>query len=112
MLVVDSSLSSDGVNYILSKHVKVAEEQCPSLKKKRVTPHVLRHTTAMNLLQAGVDSMVIALWLGHESVERTRVYINANIQMKEEILEKTASLKTSAGRYRPNDQLLDFLNSL
>ena len=105
-------LTSDGVSYILSKHVKIAREQCPSLKKKRVTPHVLRHTTAMNLLQSGVDTMVIALWLGHESVETTKVYIDLNTEMKEEVLKKVPSSKTYLGRYRPDDKLLVFLNNL
>lgn len=105
-------LSPDGVQYILDKHVAVAEQECPSLRKKRVTPHVLRHTTAMDLLQAGVDRSVIALWLGHESVETTQMYFDANIEMKEEILKKTASLNASASRYRPSDPVLAFLNSL
>jgi len=105
-------LSSDGVSYILSKHTKQAGVKCASLRKKRVSPHVLRHTAAMDLLQAGVDSMVIALWLGHESVETTQVYITANIEMKERILKKVASPTTYPGRYHPKDQLLEFLNSL
>jgi site-specific recombinase XerD len=105
-------LSPDGVQYLLSKHVAVAQRSCPSLKKKRVTPHVLRHTTAMNLLQAGVDRSVIALWLGHESVVTTQIYIDANLALKEQILKKTASPKTCASRYRPDDPLLAFLKSL
>ena len=75
-------LSSDGVRYILSKHIATASKTCPSLVRKKVTPHVLRHTMAMELLQAGVDRAVIALWLGHESVETTQVYLHADLSRK------------------------------
>ena len=105
-------LSSDGVEYILSKHVAVARQKCPSLRNKNVTPHVLRHTLAMDLLRAGIDSTVIALWLGHESIKTLQIYIDADIEMKEEVLKKTAPRKTDARRYRPGDRLLNFLNSL
>lgn len=89
-----------------------AAEQCPSLKSKRVTPHVLRHSAAMQLLQNGVDRTVIALWLGHESVETTQMYIHADIQLKERAMAKTSPVGVPAGRYRPNDELLAFLESL
>ena len=102
-------LSADGVQYILAKHTAVACQTCPSLQQKRVTPHVLRHTMAMELLQAGVDLAVIALWLGHESVETTQIYLQANLALREEILAKTTP---KPGRYRPEDQLLAFLKSL
>ena len=105
-------LSHDGLAYIVSKHVGTARKQCPSLKKKRVTPHVLRHSTAMNLLHAGVDCSVIALWLGHESVETSLIYLEADLEMKEKILEKTALPKTKPGRFHPDDRTLAFLNSL
>jgi site-specific recombinase XerD len=105
-------LSPDGVEYLLAKHVAAAQEKCSSLKKKGVSPHVLRHTMAMDLLQAGVDRAVIALWLGHESVETTQMYFHANLELKEKALAKTAPLNGRAGRYRPNDQLLDFLSNL
>ncbi|MFQ5853315.1 MAG: site-specific integrase [Candidatus Binatia bacterium] len=105
-------LSRDGVQYLLAKHVATARKQCPSLKKKRVSPHVLRHSTAMDLLQHGVDRSVIALWLGHESVETTQMYIHANLELKEQALAKTAPLGVPPGRYRPDDQLLAFLKSL
>jgi site-specific recombinase XerD len=105
-------LSTDGIQYLLSKHAAGAQQKCPSLRKKRITPHVLRHTTAMNLLLAGVDRSVIALWLGHESVETTQIYIDANLALKEKILEKTALPKTTARRYRPDDQVLTFLRNL
>jgi integrase/recombinase XerD len=79
-------LSHDGLDYLLSKHIATARTKCPSLAKKRVTPHVLRHTLAMDLLQHGVDRSVIALWLGHESMETTQVYLHANIELKEQAL--------------------------
>jgi site-specific recombinase XerD len=105
-------LSSDSVADLLSKHVALACESCPSLRKKHVTPHVLRHSMAMGLLQAGVDRAVIALWLGHESVETTQIYLEANLAMKEEILTKTTPLGGMPGRYRPGDELLAFLQNL
>jgi site-specific recombinase XerD len=105
-------LSSDSVADLLSKHVALACQSCPSLRKKHVTPHVLRHSMAMGLLQAGVDRAVIALWLGHESVETTQIYLEANLAMKEEILAKTAPLGGMPGRYRPGDELLAFLQNL
>ena len=105
-------LSTDGVQYILDKHVEGATHRCPSLGKKRVTPHVLRHTAAMQLLQAGVDCTVIALWLGHESIETTHVYIEADMKMKEEALKKTTPLKTPPLRFQAEDPLLAFLKAL
>jgi site-specific recombinase XerD len=105
-------LSADGVQYILAKHMAVACQTCPSLTRKRVTPHVLRHTAAMELLQAGVDTTVIALWLGHESAETTQIYLNTNLVLKEKILAKTTPHEGRPGSYRPNDQLLAFLNAL
>ncbi len=85
---------------------------CPALINKNVSPHVLRHTTAVQLLEAGVDSSVIALWLGHESVETTQVYLDANLAIKERALAKTAAPNTRPGRFRPQDQLLAFLETL
>ena len=105
-------LSADGVQYLLAKHTAVACKTCPSLQQKHVTPHVLRHTMAMELLLAGVDRAVIALWLGHESVETTQIYLEANLKMKEEILAKTIPVEGKPGRYHPDDQLLAFLKSL
>ena len=106
-------LSGDGVRYVLAKHIVTASKTCPSLLRKKVTPHVLRHTMAMELLQAGVDRAVIALWLGHESVETTQVYLDANLALKEEILAKMRSPNgTNSGRYKPPDSLLAFLNGL
>jgi site-specific recombinase XerD len=105
-------LSSDSVADLLAKHVTIASKSCPSLQKKHVTPHVLRHSMAMGLLQAGVDRAVIALWLGHESVETTQIYLEANLAMKEEILAKTAPPGGMPGRYRAGDELLAFLQNL
>lgn len=107
-----TQLSPDGVQYLLAKHVAQARKTCPSLKEKRVSPHVLRHTAAMELLQSGVDHSVIALWLGHESPETTHIYLQADLALKEKILEKTKPLNVKASRYRPSDKLLQFLNSL
>jgi len=106
------SLSRDGVEYMLAKHVSAVQKRCPSLKDKRVSPHVLRHSTAMNLLQHGVDRSVIALWLGHESMETTQMYLHANLELKEQALAKTQPIKGRLRRYRPTDQLLTFLQSL
>jgi len=82
-------LSADGVHYLLVRHCTAASRICPSLKDKRVTVHVLRHTMALDLVQAGVDRSVIALWLGHESVETTQIYLEATLAMKEQALAKT-----------------------
>jgi len=107
-----NTLSRDGVAYILKKYVKLAEQTCPSLRTKRISPHALRHTNAVNLLQAGVDQATIALWLGHESVETTQIYLHADIEYKEKILSKFTGSKGKLVKYRPDDQLLAFLNNL
>ena len=100
------------MQYLLTKHVAIASKTCPSLQPKRVTPHMLRHTTAMELLQAGMDRAVIALWLGHESVETTQIYLDANLAMKEQALSRTAPPEGKPCRYRPDDQLMAFLKAL
>jgi site-specific recombinase XerD len=105
-------LSTDGVQYLLDKHTAVARQACPSLQRKRVTPHVMRHAAAMELLQAGVDRAVIALWLGHESVETTQIYLDADLALKQEVLAKTTPIAVPPGSFRPDDQLLAFLASL
>lgn len=105
-------LSSHGVHYLLAKHVTTASLNCPSLKRKRVSPHVLRHTTAMDLLQAGVELSVIALWLGHASIETTQIYLDADLELKEKMLAMTTPPGGNPGRYRPDDALLLFLKGL
>jgi site-specific recombinase XerD len=105
-------LSVHGVQYLLTKHRLAAAKVCPSLKQKRVTVHRLRHTMAMDLLQSGADRAVIALWLGHESVETTQIYLEATLAMKEKALANTSIRHGKPGRYKPGDQLLDFLNNL
>jgi integrase/recombinase XerD len=107
-----TALSHDALQYMLNKHLAVAGRNCPSLAAKRVTPHVLRHTLAMDLLHHGVDRSVIALWLGHESVETTAIYLQADMQIKEQALAKTDAADVRTPRYQPNDQLLVFLRSL
>lgn len=105
-------LSAHGVHYLLAKHVATATHVCPSLKHKRVSPHVLRHTTAMDLLQQGIEQSVIALWLGHESIETTQIYLEADLELKQKVLDATVPPNGKPGRYRPDDRLLVFLNSL
>lgn len=105
-------LSRDAVEGIVRRHVEAASKTCQSLRSKRVTPHVLRHSAAMQLLHGGVDRTVIALWLGHESVETTQMYIHADMKMKEKAIAKTRPVEAKHGRYRPSDKLLSFLEAL
>ena len=105
-------LSRDGVADLVARHVARAYERCPSLQGKRVSPHVLRHSAAMALLHSGVHCAVIALWLGHESMETTQIYLHASLELKQQALAKTAPTSGSPGRYRPDDALLTFLKSL
>jgi site-specific recombinase XerD len=105
-------LSRDAVAQRLATHVKAAAETCPSLQEKSVHPHVLRHSCAMSLLQAGVDTTVIALWLGHADIRSTGAYVHADMTIKEKTLALTAPATVQPGRYRPADKLLAFLDSL
>lgn len=106
-------LSSDAVQYLLNKYVAKARAHCPSLKQKHISPHALRHTAAMELLQSGVDCSVIALWLGHESMETTQTYLHAHMALKEAALAKISPVAgRSSGRYHPGDRLLHFLDAL
>lgn len=97
---------------LVVKHAAAAHQRCPSLATKQVTPHVLRHSAAMALLHCGVDTSVIALWLGHETLQSTNVYLHADMALKERALARTAPPATKPGRYQPPDDLLDFLDHL
>ncbi len=105
-------LSSDAVAVLVARHARTAASGCPSLLTKTVTPHVLRHTCAMRLLAVGVDISVIALWLGHEGIETTQIYLHADLAIKQRALARTAPTGTAPGRYRPPDTLLAFLEAL
>ena len=105
-------MSRDAVERRLTKHTAAAASGQPSLKGKKVSPHVARHTAVIRLLAAGVDTTVIALWLGHESVATTQIYIHADLAIKEKALARTAPLDATAGRYQPPDALVEFLESL
>jgi len=105
-------LSRDAVAWLLAKHVAAAAAGCPSIGAKTISPHTLRHTCAMRLLHAGIDTTVIALWLGHESTQTTQAYVHADLALKENALARTAPTNTPPGRYRPPDQLLAFLEAL
>lgn len=105
-------LSRDAVALLVAKHAAAAGQRCPTLAGKTVSPHVLRHTCAMSLLAVGVDISVIALWLGHEGVETTQIYLHADLALKERALARTAPAGTKPGRYRAPDSLLAFLEAL
>jgi integrase/recombinase XerD len=105
-------LSRDGLDHRLTKYIDIAAQRCPTLQEKHVTPHTLRHTAAMRLLHAGVDTTVIALWLGHERVETTQIYLHADLALKERAIARTTPPDTVPGRYKPPDTLLAFLDAL
>jgi integrase/recombinase XerD len=106
------ALSRDAIEHRLTKYVATAARTCPSLQTKRISAHVLRHTAAMQLLHAEVDTSVIALWLGHENVETTQIYLHADLRLKQRALARTRPPSTKPGRFRPSDPLLAFLESL
>lgn len=105
-------LGRDAVRRLVERHAKAAAEQCPSLARKKTTPHVLRHSCAMRLLEAGTDLATIALWLGHENPVTTQVYLHAHLALKERAIARTAPPNTTPGRYRPSDSLMAFLEQL
>jgi integrase/recombinase XerD len=106
------ALSRYAVTLLVDRHAKVAARDCSSLLNKKLSPHILRHTAAMRLLHAGVDTSVIALWLGHESPETTQMYLHADLRLKERAIDRATPLNAKLGRYRPPDSLLAFLESL
>ena len=105
-------LSRDAVEWLIAKHSNTAAERCPTLRSKRITAHVLRHTTAMTLLQSDISTTVIALWLGHEQESTTRGYLHGDLRLKQRAIDRTTPPHTRPGRYRPADSLLAFLNNL
>ncbi len=105
-------LSRDGLQRRLTTHSTTAAQTCPTLRGKRISPHVLRHSAAMRLLAAGVDTTVIALWLGHEHVATTQIYIHADLALKEKALARTAPQHAEPGRYLPSDTVLAYLDGL
>jgi integrase/recombinase XerD len=107
-----TTLSRDAIEHRLTHYTARAAQRRPSLRGKNITAHVLRHTTAMRLLHAGVDTSVIALWLGHETVDTTQIYLHADLQLKEKALARTRPPHTRTGRYQPPDTLLTWLETL
>jgi integrase/recombinase XerD len=107
-----TALSRDAVEHRLAQYVQIAASASPSLKRKKITMHVLRHTAAMRLLRAGIETSVIALWLGHEQIETTHIYLHADLEIKERALAATAPASTTPGRFKANDKLLAFLEAL
>lgn len=105
-------MSADAVQRLVAKHAAAAALCCPSIASKHVTPHTLRHTAAMALMNAGVDTSVIALWLGHQSAVTTHIYLHADMTLKERALARVPTATTTPGRYRPGDDLIDFLERL
>ena len=105
-------MSADAVQRLVAKHARAAALECPSITSKHVTPHTLRHTAAMALMTAGVDTSVIALWLGHQNATTTHIYLHADMSIKEDALARVPTPGTTPGRYRPADDLIDFLQRL
>ncbi len=107
-----AALGRDAVRRLVERHAATAAMACPSLATKTTTPHVLRHTCAMRLLESGTDLATIALWLGHESTATTQIYLHAHLALKEQALARTTPPNTTPGRYQPSDNLMAFLEQL
>jgi site-specific recombinase XerD len=105
-------LSRDALERRITKHARTAATSCPTFLGKKISPHTLRHSTAMRLLHAGVDTTVIALWLGHESVATTQIYVHADLALKERALARTTLIDAVPGRYQPTDTIIAFLDNL
>jgi len=105
-------LTRDTVEWLINKHTATAAKHCPTLRDKKVTAHVLRHTTAMTLFQSEISTSVIALWLGHEQESTTRGYLHGDLRLKQRALDRTTPPNTKSGRYRASDSLLAFLDNL
>ncbi len=105
-------LSPDAVQRLVAKHVAAARASRPSIESKRISTHNLRHSCAMDLLSNGVDVATVALWLGHEKLDSVNAYVHDDLTMKERALDRRSPLKSKAGRYRPTDALLAFLEGL
>jgi integrase/recombinase XerD len=105
-------LTRDAIERRLAKHVATAQCSCPTMRSKRITMHVLRHTAAMTLLNAGIDTSTIALWLGHEQERTTHVYLHADLALKQRTLDRITPPSGHPGRYRAPDSIIDFLDNL
>jgi len=105
-------MSADALQRLVARHVAAATTGCPTLAGRTITPHTLRHTAAMDLLRRGVDVTVIALWLGHESIETTQIYLHADMRLKERALAHADPSGVTPERFRPSDELLSFLRNL
>jgi integrase/recombinase XerD len=105
-------LSRDALQRRVARYAAIAAPSCPTLREKKISPHVLRHSAAMRLLSAGIDVSVIALWMGHENIATCQLYIHADLALKERALARTAPQDAPPGRYQPPDAVLAFLDGL
>jgi integrase/recombinase XerD len=107
-----TALSRDAIARLVAKHAATAARSCPSIAAKNVTPHTLRHSAAMALLHVGIDTSVIALWMGHASPDSTQAYLHADMTIKQRALARVTPPNTAPGRYQPPDSLLAYLDTL
>ena len=105
-------LGTDAVRRLTQRHAATAAARCPSLSNKKISPHTLRHTCAMRMLESGIDLATISLWLGHENIRSSQAYLHAHMALKEKALARTTPAHATVGRYRPPDTLLAFLEQL